>query len=104
MLRWTSVQVLRANKEVSLKGTGAYVCCIKREVHRECWGTCLVQAAGRRASNHGKEKESNAEESMKIVSIQENFLGLLGQMQSCYQFCSFREETNSVLTVISQPL
>lgn len=83
--RGTSVEVLRANKGISLKGTEAYVCCIKRGSPVSAV-TCLVQAAGQGEPGiMGKRRRSNAKESMKIVP---DFLGLLGQMQSCYQFCS----------------
>lgn len=104
MLRWTSVQVLRANKEVSLKGTGAYVCCIK-QVHRVSAATCLVQAAGRgEPVIMGKRKRSNAEESMKIVLILKRTFWVCCIDAILLSVLFFREETNSVFTVISQPL
>lgn len=104
MLRWTSVQVLRANKEISLKGTGAYVCCIKRGSPVSA-ATCLVQAAGRGEPGiMGKRKRSNAEESMKIVPDSRELSGFAGTDAILLSVLFFREETNSVLTVISQPL
>lgn len=67
--------------------------------------TCLVQAAGRGEPGiMGKRKRSNAEESMKIVPDSRELSGFAGTDAILLSVLFFREETNSVLTVISQPL
>lgn len=104
MWRWTSVQVLRANKEISLKGTEAYVCCIKRGSPVSS-ATCPVQAAEQGEPGiMGKRKGGNAEESVKIDPDSRELSGFAGTDTILLSVLFFREDTNSVLTVISQPL
>ena len=104
MWRWTSVQALRANKDISLKGTETYVCCIKRGSPVSA-ATCLVQAAEQGEPGiMGKRKRGNAEESVKIVPDPRELSGFAGTDAILLLVLFFREDTNSVLTVISQPL
>ena len=69
--------MLRANKEISLKGTEAYVCCIKRGSPVSA-ATCLVQAGQGKPGIMGKRKRSNAEESMKIIPDLRELSGFAG--------------------------
>ena len=101
--------VPRVSKEISLMGAEACVCCIKRG-SPESVARCLVQAAGQGEPGIvGKRKRRNTEKSdskwtVKNFPDSRELAGFVGTDAILLSVLFFREGTNSVLNIFSQPL